>query len=424
MTNLAEQYQGHLIFQSLKNKLEEIDKEMQNSSYNEVQIDSLFSYKQILTIIQANLNSKTLPMVPNTILNNLNASIQDLKLDYLLNINGYSQKYLQLMNNFSLLPKLEKKSEVKESFNSIIKTFLKKQKKIEENIDTEIKDFKARQNEQFENWEVQKNKMQEEIVSLREKNDYLKTQIETFSSEIKDQQTQIKSLINRFQTTYERNSDNYETRFINKENEYNAKIDALIHEQKSTADKILEHLEKRKEEIEKLWGIIGQAAISGNSQNYANKAKNMANILMVLTLFFMFIGMLYIGMATVALFKGDYQYIDFVWKVIISAVIMAPTFYTANLSKRQRTREFQLRDFEVKTACLEAFVESLNMSDNNQKNELKLELTKAFFKDQYGEVNNDECVIVPKEIAKIINTIAKNGKFNFNLGSDNKNCDN
>ena len=48
-------------------------------------------------------------------------------------------------------------------------------------------------------------------------------------------------------------------------------------EQKSAADKTLSHLEKRKDEVEKLWGIIGQAAISGNSQNYANKAKETAD---------------------------------------------------------------------------------------------------------------------------------------------------
>ena len=61
------------------------------------------------------------------------------------------------------------------------------------------------------------------------------------------------------------------------------------------------------------------------------------------------------------------------------------------------------------------------MEENqDEKNKLKLELTKAFFKDQYGEINHNDCVLIPKEIAKILNTIAKKGNFNFNIGTNNE----
>ena len=439
MNKLFEQFESHTLFQTLTNKLSFIEKAINDDSYNEMEKESLLAYQQLLTIIKTNLSSKALPMVNKTVLDNLNTAISNLTNGVLTNINGYSSQYQSVMDWYKRIPTLEKKSEIKESYNSLIDNFLEKQDQIEEKIKNEIDkfilkqehlteltvkeidDFKSRQNEQFDNWENEKTKMQEEIDSLYEQNNNLKTQIENFEVEIQNQQRKIDRIIDTFETTFKENTDDFEERFTNKENEYNNTINELLTEQKSVADKTLSHLEKRKDEVEKLWGIIGQAAISGNSQNYANKARNMANGLMTLTLVFMAIGLLYIGTATIALFKGDYQFIDFVWKVITSAIILVPTVYTANLSKRQRDREFQLRDFEVKTACLEAFVESLQMEENqDEKNKLKLELTKAFFKDQYGEINHNDCVLIPKEIAKILNTIAKKGNFNFNIGTNNE----
>lgn len=418
MSNLFEQYQGHNVFQTLNNKLEEINNALQDDNYNEVQKDSLLAYQQLLSIIQANLNTRTLPLVPNTILNNLNAAIQNLHISYLINLDSYYQYYQQLIDSYNRIPRVEKKSEIKESYNSLIDNFIHNKEEITTQISNEIEGFHNKQEEQFDAWTSEKEKMQEEINELREQNDELKNQINTFEQTISKQQEKINNLIEKFQTEYDENTEDFETRFTTKEDEYNQKIESLLNNQKENALNILNHLKQRKDEVEKLWGIIGQAAISGNSQNYANKAKNMANGLMVLTLLFMVVGLLYIGTATIALFKGEVHYIDFVWKVITSAIILVPTLYTANLSKRQRDREFQLRDFEVKTACLEAFVESLQMDEKeNEKNKLKLELTKAFFKDEYSKANGNDCVLIPKEIAKILNTMAKKCNLNINIGA-------
>ena len=76
MSNLLEQYQGHQLYQTLSNKLEEIANALNNDTYNETQKESLLAYQQILVLIQANLNTRTLPIVPNRILNDLNAAIQ------------------------------------------------------------------------------------------------------------------------------------------------------------------------------------------------------------------------------------------------------------------------------------------------------------------------------------------------------------
>lgn len=270
--------------------------------------------------------------------------------------------------------------------------------------------------------------MQEEIDSLRIQNNNLKTQVENFEKEIQDQQKKLNNLIEIFQTTFDENSADFEERFNSKENEYNSKIDALLAEQKNTADNILSHLEQRRDEIEKLWGIIGQAAISGNSQNYANKAKLTADVMMYVTLGIMLIVVFVLSVTTVIdLIQGKFNYLHFMYKILGSTIFLVPAFYCSNISKRHRDREFQLRDFEVKTAALEPFMENMILENTScdekeiNKDKVKLELTKVFFDKQFSNTNtSNDCILIPKEIAKILNTFAKKCNLNINLGDVNE----
>ncbi len=445
MNKLFEQFESHTLFQTLTNKLSFIEKAINDDSYNEMEKESLLAYQQLLTIIKTNLSSKALPMVNKTVLDNLNTAISNLTNGVLTNINGYSSQYQSVMDWYKRIPTLEKKSEIKESYNSLIDNFLEKQDQIEEKIKNEIDkfilkqehlteltvkeidDFKSKQNEQFDNWENEKTKMQEEIDSLREQNNNLKSQIENFEAEIQNQQRKIDRIIDTFETTFKENTDDFEERFTNKENEYNNTINGLLTEQKSAADKTLSHLEKRKDEVEKLWGIIGQAAISGNSQNYANKAKETADKMMWATLIIMGIVVTVLSITTIIdLISGSFNYLHFMYKIIGSTIFLVPALYCSNISKRHRDREFQLRDFEVKTAALEPFMENmiLEHSADDQdinKDKVKLELTKTFFDKQFAVNNNsNDCIILPKEVAKIINNFAKKCNINLNLGDNHE----
>lgn len=108
--------------------------------------------------------------------------------------------------------------------------------------------------------------------------------------------------------------------------------------------------------------------------------------------------------------------------IVGSTIFLVPSLYCSNISKRHRDREFQLRDFEVKTAALEPFLENMNLgnisigTDEISKDKVKLELTKTFFDNQFDNGKND-CVLLPKEVAKIFNTFAKKCNLNINLGN-------
>lgn len=420
--NLFEQFQNHEIFQTLTNKLDEIEKAINNESYNEAQKESLFAFQQILTIIKANLESKALPMVPSNVLANLNSAIANLSIAILTNINGYPNQYTNLLDWYKRIPTIEKKGELKESFNSIIDNFIQNKEKISSDINIEIKDFQNKQEQQFLEWKSEKEKMQEEINELKSQNDDLKNKITLFEQTIQNQQTKINNLIENFKADYNEKAENFEERFTDKETEHNKKIEELLVSQKNNANMILEHMQQRRDDVEELWGIIGQAAISGNSQNYADKAKKMADIMMWITLGIMLVVVAVLAITTtIDLISGKFNYIHFMYKIIGSTIFLVPAFYCSNISKRQRDREFQLRDFEVKTAALEPFMENMILENNNpdksiNKDQVKLELTKAFFGQQFSEQNKNDCVLIPKEIAKILNSFAKKCNLNINLG--------
>ena len=416
MSNLLEQYQGHQLYQTLSNKLEEIANALNNDTYNETQKESLLAYQQILVLIQANLNTRTLPIVPNRILNDLNAAIQNLHISYLIDMNNNYPYYQQLMNSYRMLFTIEKKSEVKESLNQILENFTNKQNKISETIDSEIDNFKTCREEQLNSWEQEKEAMQSEIEQLKQDKIELDNEVKLLSEKISEQESRINDLMSKFKDDYEANRDDFEERFVEQEKEHNTKVENLLSDQKNAADATLDHLEQRKEEVEKLWGIIGKSATVGNASSKATEHKKFADTMMWWTIVLMCIALVIIGIATWKLFSGTYTYMSFVWKVLTSAIILVPAFYCANISKRQRDREFQLRDFEIKIATLEPFMENMildNDYDNDapiNKDKVKLELTKIFFDKQFSNSNNaNDCIFIPKELAKILKEFAKNG---------------
>lgn len=427
MSNLFEQYQSHEISQTIENKLSEINNALDNVSYNESQINSLQAFQQLILTIKANLMSRNLPLVPQNILNQLNAAIKNLSLNLLPNIDASYTQYQALMDWFKRIPTIEKKSEVKESLNQIIENFKNKQNKISEEINSEIVNFKSLQEEELNSWNDEKKSMQSEIEQLKQDKIKLEENVTSLSQKLLNQENKMNELISAFKNDYETNKADFEERFTNKEKEYDTKIENLLNEQKNAAKVIITHLEQRQDEVEKLWGIIGKSGTVGNASSKASEHKKFADTMMWWTIVLMCIALIIIAIATWKLFSGKYTYMSFVWKVLTSAIILAPAFYCANISKRQRDREFQLRDFEIKTATLEPFMENMFLVNENansetiNKDKVKLELTKIFFDKQFSNTNSqNDCILLPKEIVKILNSFAKKCNFNINLGDKNE----
>lgn len=109
MTNLLEQFKGHIINQTLTNKLREIEILLSEYELNELQEESVLAYQLLLQNIKVTLNAKSLPIVPKIILDNLNSSIENLSRNAMFDINSYYSQYQNLIDHFNRLPRFEKK---------------------------------------------------------------------------------------------------------------------------------------------------------------------------------------------------------------------------------------------------------------------------------------------------------------------------
>ena len=172
------------------------------------------------------------------------------------------------------------------------------------------------------------------------------------------------------------------------------------------------HLEKRKQEIEVLWGIIGKATVSGQSQSYADKAKELADKLMWTAFILMTLMVGTVAILTIIdILKSNFSFEIFFYKVLATSVLLVPAFYCMNLAKRQRDREFQLRDFEVKTAALEPFMERLTFIDEQsklEKDKTKLELTKTFFDKEFAKENKQhKDILIPQDVLASLKELSK-----------------
>lgn len=423
MENLYEQFQSHIVKQTLDNTLENIKIALESDDYDEAQEDSLFAYQQLLLMIRTNLNTKTLPMVPRTILDNLHNAIANLTTNVLCDMNKYYSQYLTVLDWYKRIPTYEKKSEIKESFNSIIRNYNNQKDQITNILNEELENFKKDREKQFNNWANEKQVMQNELETLKDENSSLRTEIKKFQTELDLQTKKLQTIIEKFEEDYNTQKMDFKDQFEANEVVYTEQIDNLIDLKTTAADKTLEHLEKRKNEVEKLWGIIGKAAISGNSKNYADKANHLANTMMYIALGIMIIVVVILAITTIIdLSSGQFNYLHFIYKIIGSTIVLLPAFYCSNISKRHRDREFLLRDFEVKTAALEPFMENMILKEDNShtneinKDRVKLELAKSFFEQHFDKKTTNDCVLLPKEVAKILNTVAKKCNLNINIG--------
>ena len=67
MTTLSEQFNNHVLSQTINNKLNEIEKIVQNTSLNDQQKESAIAYQLLLQMVLTTLKTKSLPIIPKSI---------------------------------------------------------------------------------------------------------------------------------------------------------------------------------------------------------------------------------------------------------------------------------------------------------------------------------------------------------------------
>lgn len=421
---LADNYKNHPIHQEIETTLKFIDDYKKREDLSDTNKDSIEAYEYLLNYARYVLENSITQTVPTQLLNNLKNNIGNLRSSNVVNIENTYNIYSAITSDLSKIPVYNEKTVVKMGIGKIIENFNKEKEDIKQSITTEIGDFKQKQNDEFEKWQEEKSIYEKQLEELKEENNELTNKLETLKQNITNEGDRLTSTISNFKTDYENKIDSFKVNFeenqISNKTEFEKIKDEILEEftnfrdkNKKEVDALLTEMKTKQKDVEKLWGIIGKASVSGSSQNYANKAKNFAHFMMALSLIIMIGVIIFIALS----FYKDMDSLNFnpiklLYRIPLCFTLLIPAWYCANIANKQRNREFQLRDFEIKIAGLEPFMENMKMvrcsncdSDDkfNKKDETKLELVKEIFTNDLDKKKiDDENIVITKDMLNLI----------------------
>lgn len=414
---LADNYRNHNVHQVVDSTLNYINKLKNETDLTDSQKDSLDAYELLVTYAKYVLDNCVTQTVPTQLLTNLEANIINLQSSNIKNIETTYNLYTAVMNDLSKIPVYNDKHITKAGIGKIIDNFNLSKEKIQNDISDEINKFQQSQKEETEKWKKEKEDFEKEISNLRKERDDLSLEINALSQRISSEDTRLTDIILKFQTDYDKKMGFIQEDFDRSQTDMKNEFKGFSEENKKKTDELYAYMQEKQKDVEKLWGIIGKASVSGSSQNYANRAKNFAHVMTSISLLIM-IGV--VVFLSYALYKDItspmFNPINLLYRIPFGFTLFLPAWYCANIANKQRNREFQLRDFEIKTAGLEPFIENMRMvkcneksNEANKKDETKLELVKNIFQNDLDKKKvDDKNIIIPKDMLELLKSCLEN----------------
>ena len=409
---LTDKFKSHPVHQTIEATLKYIDDCKNNENLTDANRDSLDAYGQLLTYAKYVMENNITQVVPPQILTNLTNNINNLQNNNALNIETTYNLYTAITSELAKIPVYNDKNVVKSGVGKIIENFNNDKKKIQTEISNEIENFKQKQDDEMEKWKEEKEEYKKQLGELKKQNEALNKELINLNAVLGKEQEKTTALVTDLKENYDTKVENLKETFENREKEREETFTNFHTESKEKTDALLKYMQNKQLDVERLWGIIGKAVVSGSSQNYADKAKNFAHFMMFISLIFMMGVMRFLACT----FYNDvsspnFNPINLLYRIPLIFTLLIPAWYCANIANKQRNREFQLRDFEIKTAGLEPFIENMKMvkynndsqENENKKDETKLELVRDIFQNGLNKKKiDDNNIIIPKDVLEVV----------------------
>lgn len=400
-----EQNETHPVYTTLQDKIALVEKALLEENRTDSVNKSLLVWRDLLLYVEAVLNVKCFPNIPDNFLNDLQSSLFSLNETIIKNVVGYSSYYTNVLNYTKKIPVVASKGEIKQSFASLVRQFSNQTVSV-------IESFNKEQKTSFENWKKEKDSFAQDLNALQKDKRNLSTSLDTLKMDISTQRNANQTMVSNLQKDYEEFKGKKDEEFKKQKDDLEQKIIKLSTSATEQANEIIKALKVKQTEVEKLWGIIGKSAVSGQSQSYAKRAYYFANIMMGLALAIMGYAAWLVLDLTKNLMNPEMSLNSgiIIFRICAIAILFAPACYCMNVAKRQRDREFQLRDFEIKTAAFEPFMERMKFTASDQKSAkdtVKLELTKSFFDKEFAKENKQHGdILLSKDMIQALEKIA------------------
>lgn len=171
------------------------------------------------------------------------------------------------------------------------------------------------------------------------------------------------------------------------------------------SDAIIEKLELKLAEANKIVNIVGNVGVTGNYQKIANQHKLSANFFRWIALGFMIVMSSMLIYSIIELSNTDFNLYKSLVRILAAAVLTYPAVYAARESSRHRNLETQNRNLELELASIGPFIELL---PEDKKQKIKEDLVNKYFgktQTMFDEKKSDSEDVSVNGLEKILKTI-------------------
>jgi len=175
-------------------------------------------------------------------------------------------------------------------------------------------------------------------------------------------------------------------------------------ELKKVSDNVINSLNNKLEEANKIVNIVGNVGVTGNYQNIANKHGQNANFFRWVALAFMVVMSILLIFSIVELGNAEFNLYKSLVRILAAAVLSYPAVYAAKESTKHRVLETKNRNLELELASIGPFIELLS---EDKKQKIKEELVEKYFgnNNTKSDEKNDNEEVSINALEKIIKVI-------------------
>ncbi len=267
-------------------------------------------------------------------------------------------------------------------------------------------------------------KLQEDLKVTQENLVAKTTQLTTLEQKLATKETEILNFLNNYTTEFETLKTNNSTTFESEIKKFNDYIDddRKLFTEQFDADKIgfqkkfetqsskfdndsvelINKLNAKLAEANKIVNIVGNVGVTGNYQNIANQHKTSANFFRWVALSFMIVMSTLLIWSILDLSNGEFDVYKSIIRILAAAVLTYPAIYASRESNKHRILETQNRNLELELASIGPFIELL---PEDKKQAIKEDLVKKYFGNQLSTNDPKDEDISINGLEKILKTI-------------------
>lgn len=269
----------------------------------------------------------------------------------------------------------------------------------------------------YRNLEALNNTLQQQLKTVQDDLAAKQNQLANLETKVAAKEVEIQNVLSRYNTEFEtlkvtanstieaerkKFADNEESdrklfkEHFEAEKEANKKI---FDEQKSALDKqsgdVVDSLNNKLNEANKIVSIIGNVGVTGNYQKIANDHKKMADNWRRIAMGFMIAMSGLLAWSIIELGWSEFNLYKSLVRILAAAVLTYPAIYASKESSRHRNLETTNRNFELELASIGPFIELL---PDDKKQKIKEDLVSKYFgnnsSNKIGEKGDSEDVSI------------------------------